>query len=62
MNEIIEGDCLEELKKIESNSIDCLYTDVPYLYDCGGGGSSEVALRIRKNINTLDEHSIPSGS
>lgn len=27
---IINGDCLEELKKLEDNSIDCIITDPPY--------------------------------
>jgi DNA modification methylase len=61
MNEIIEGDGLEYIKLLSDNSIDCIYTDVPYLYDCGGGGSSEIALRISKlkkedlaNLNIID--------
>jgi site-specific DNA-methyltransferase (adenine-specific) len=29
-SELILGDCVSELKKIESNSIDCLITDPPY--------------------------------
>lgn len=31
MNQIIHGDCLEELKKINDNSIDLILTDAPYL-------------------------------
>jgi len=30
LNTIIQGDCLEVMKKIESNSIDCLITDPPF--------------------------------
>ena len=27
---LLQGDCLEEMKKIESNSIDCIICDLPY--------------------------------
>ena len=27
---LFQGDCLEGLKKLESNSVDCLVTDPPY--------------------------------
>ena len=30
---IINGDCIEELKKLEDNSIDCVITDPPYFID-----------------------------
>jgi site-specific DNA-methyltransferase (adenine-specific) len=30
MNEILNGDCIEELKKIDDNSIDSIVTDPPY--------------------------------
>lgn len=33
MNKIIHGDCLEELKKIENDSIDLIVTDPPYGID-----------------------------
>ena len=29
-NRIIHGDCLEEIKKIPSNSIDLIFADPPY--------------------------------
>lgn len=29
-NRIIHGDCLEEMKKIPSNSIDLIFADPPY--------------------------------
>lgn len=49
------------MKTLPDKCIDCIYTDVPYLYQCGGGGSSKLALRIRNNINNLDEHKITDG-
>ena len=30
-NQIINGDCFEELKKIQSNSVDLILTDPPYI-------------------------------
>ena len=30
MNKILQGDCIEELKKLEENSVDCIVTDPPY--------------------------------
>jgi len=30
MNKIINGDCLEELKKLADNSVDSIITDPPY--------------------------------
>lgn len=48
INKIYLGDCYELIKKIPDKSIDCIYTDVPYLYDSGGGGTSDLSLRIVK--------------
>jgi site-specific DNA-methyltransferase (adenine-specific) len=36
MIELINGDCFNELKKIKSNSIDCIITDPPYFLSNGG--------------------------
>jgi len=36
MNKLINGDCLEEMKKLESESIDCVVTDCPYKIIAGG--------------------------
>jgi site-specific DNA-methyltransferase (adenine-specific) len=61
LNTIQNVDCLEFMRGLPDKCIDCIYTDVPYLYQTGGGGSSKLALRIRNNINTLDEHKITDG-
>lgn len=45
-NNIYLGDCYELIKQIPDKSIDCIYTDIPYLYDKHGGGTSELAKRI----------------
>jgi DNA modification methylase len=48
VNKIYLGDCYELIKKIPDKSIDCIYTDVPYLYQQGGSGSSELGTRTAK--------------
>lgn len=45
-NSIYNVDCYEAIKDIPDKSIDCIYTDIPYLYDNGGGGDSELSKRI----------------
>lgn len=60
-NNIYLGDCNELIKHIETGSVQCVYTDVPYLYQMGGGGSSDVALRIRKNADRLEQAGIDKG-
>lgn len=48
LNKITCGDCYELIKELPDNSVDCVYTDIPYLYENGGGGSSDLSKRIRK--------------
>ena len=40
-------DSYKAIKELPDKCIDCIYTDIPYLYDNGGGGSSDLAKRIR---------------
>lgn len=47
-NKIYLGDCYELIKQISDKSVDCIYTDIPYLYDKGGCSGSEIALRMAK--------------
>ena len=35
INNVILGDCYEVIKNIPDKSIDCIYTDIPYLYSRG---------------------------
>ena len=48
LNKIICGDSYNLIKQIPDNSIDCIYTDIPYLFENGGGGNSEVCQKISK--------------
>lgn len=41
INSIVKGDCLEVLNSIEDNSIDCIFTDVPYKQDFHNRGMSK---------------------
>ena len=52
INKIHLGDCYELIKQIPDKSIDLVYIDIPYLYEMGGAGQSE--LSKRKHINKLD--------
>lgn len=42
------GDAYELIKEVPDKSIDLIYTDVPYLYKNGGGGSSDLGKRTTK--------------
>lgn len=60
MNSIVHGDSYELIKKIPDNSIDCIYTDIPYEYGGGGEGTSILAKRITKT-NYVDLKDIRDG-
>lgn len=56
INNIILGDCYEIIKSIPDKSIDCIYTDVPYLYIQHGGCKSEIAKRsAKRELELLDK-------
>ncbi len=40
INTIQLGDCYELIKSIPDKSIDCIYTDIPYLMSFSGGGTT----------------------
>ena len=48
INNVILGDCYEVIKSIPDKSIDCIYTDIPYLYNQGGSGTSSLGERTAK--------------
>lgn len=60
-NKIYNMDCYEGIKQIPSSSVNCIYTDVPYLYNNGGEGSSNLSKRIFKTTTTLSSSGIDSG-
>ena len=48
INKIVLGDSYKLIKELPDKSVDCIYTDLPYLIESGGGGHSELAKRIVK--------------
>lgn len=38
-NNIYNEDCYKAIKNIPDKSIDCIYVDIPYHYEQGGGGA-----------------------
>ena len=61
LNKVYLGDCNELIKQVPDRSVQIIYTDVPYLYQMGGGGSSDVAKRIRASADRLAEAKIDKG-
>lgn len=49
LNKIYLGDSYELIKQIPDKSVDCVYTDIPYLHDSHGGGKGELATSKTKN-------------
>lgn len=61
LNNIYNEDSYKAIKDIPDKSVDCVYVDVPYLYDSGGGGSSALSKRITKADKELRDANIVSG-
>ena len=53
MNKIHLGSAYELIRQIPDNSVDCIYTDIPYLHETGGGGSSRIAKNIIAKRNEI---------
>lgn len=54
LNKITLGDCYELIKQLPDKSVDCIYTDIPYLYDSGGlSSTSPLDARIAKKRQEL---------
>lgn len=47
-NNIYNVDCYKAIKELPDKSIDCIYVDIPYLYNQGGSGNSELGERTAK--------------
>lgn len=59
MNEVILGDCLENLKKIKSNSIDMIYLDPPFFTQKTQRGvmrKTEKTLEFSDSWKSIDEY------
>ena len=54
LNKISCGDSYKLIKELPDNSVDCVYTDIPYLYDSGGlSSTSPLDARIAKKRQEL---------
>ena len=53
MNQVLQGDCLEELKKLPENSVDAVVTDPPY--ELGFMGKSWDSTGIANNVEMWKE-------
>jgi DNA modification methylase len=65
INQIYNEDSYKAIKNIPNKSVDCIYTDIPYLIVSGGAGKSDLSKRIKKvndeylkNINNGIDYSI----
>lgn len=55
INQIYNEDSYEAIKKLPDKCIDCIYTDVPYLYQKGGASSTLLGQRMVKMRETLSD-------
>ena len=54
-NKVYNGNAYKLIKQVENKSVDLIYTDVPYLFDSHGKGSSKLAERMdKKNKDLID--------
>ncbi len=58
MNQIIHGDCLEEMKKMEDKSVDCIITDPPYGIDYQSARRTDKSLWKPKISNDKSPYTI----
>ena len=55
LNKIYNVDSYEAIKNIPDKSVDCIYTDVPYLYQKGGASSSLLGQRMVQMRESLED-------
>ena len=55
LNKITCGDCYNLIKQLPNKSVDCVYTDIPYLYVNGGVGHSEMCERTARKKQELKD-------
>lgn len=60
MSKLLKGNCLNLIKEIEDNSIDCIITDPPYPTISGGAQENEQVQRptgiLAKNDGKIFEY------
>lgn len=53
-NEIVHGDCIEEMKKLKDESIDCIITDPPYMISQKGKSIGRKSLSSKSWKRNMD--------
>lgn len=53
INNITLGDSYKLIKNIPDKSIDCIYVDIPYLFESGGVSNTLLSKRIKKQMNNV---------
>jgi DNA modification methylase len=53
INKIYLGDSYALIKELPAKSIDCIYTDIPYLYSGGGDTNGTGGSRVTKSIRKV---------
>jgi DNA modification methylase len=61
LDEIYNEDSYQAIKDIPDKSIDCIYVDVPYLYNQGGFGNSDLGKRQQKKRLELRDNGLENG-
>lgn len=61
LNKITLGDSYELIKELPDKSVDCVYTDIPYLFEQGGSGNSRIANQVKKMKDELQKNGIYDG-
>ena len=59
-NNIYNVDCYEAIKKLPDKSVDCIYTDIPYLIARGGCSDNDFSRRM-KRLRDVDLGEIRDG-
>ena len=59
-NNIYNVDCYKAIKDIPDKSIDCIYTDVPYIIQNGGVSDSSLSQRVQR-LRNVDLKDIKDG-
>ena len=48
LNNVYNEDCYKAIKNITDNSVDCIYCDIPYLFQSGGASESSLSQRVKR--------------
>lgn len=60
LDTIYNEDCYKAIKDIPDKSIDCIYTDIPYIIQSGGASDSPLSQRA-KRLRNIDLKDIKNG-